>query len=83
MRGVKGCFFCGRDHLENEKHSRDEVKEAVRKLKAKNQTALITVEDLVLVTDTLIIESDDEKLRADLEVERSDDEVQEDEKDKI
>lgn len=50
-RGVIGCFVCGRYHRDNSRHSREEVTEAVNKLKARHPQALLTVEYLVSVVD--------------------------------
>lgn len=46
MRGVKGCFVCGRDLRANSRHSREELTAAINKLKSRHPSALITVEDL-------------------------------------
>lgn len=46
MRGVKGSFVCGQDHRSNTRHSREEVTAAIEKLKAKNPSALLPVEDV-------------------------------------
>lgn len=46
MRGVRGCFVCGRDHRANDRNRREEVSQAIRKLKEKHPSALITIEDL-------------------------------------
>lgn len=53
LRGVKGCMVCGKEgHLANQRQSEDEVKEAVRKLKEKQSTAMLTGEDLPLFFET-------------------------------
>lgn len=49
MHGVKGCFVCGQDHRANTRQSRDEVTAAVKKLKEKHPSSLLTVEDLEAV----------------------------------
>lgn len=51
MRGVKGYFVCGGDHRANAKHPRAEVTAAVKKLKDKHPTALLSVEDLDAVLE--------------------------------
>lgn len=51
MRGIKGCFVCGKDHNANTKHPPDEVTAAINKLKAKHPQALLTVEDLAAVVE--------------------------------
>lgn len=50
-RGFKGCFVCGQDHRENQRHSSDEVTEAVKSLKNRHPTVLLVVEDLKFVTN--------------------------------
>lgn len=46
MRGVKGCFVCGRNHLANDKHPREEVTAAIRRLKENHPAALLSTTDL-------------------------------------
>lgn len=48
---MKGCFVCGKDHRSNDRHNREEVTEAINKLKARYPTALLTVEDLAFDTN--------------------------------
>lgn len=60
MKGVKGCFVCGKDHLANSRHSREEVTAAIEKLKAKPPRALLTVDDLHSVVNMAIQESDED-----------------------
>lgn len=41
--GVKGCFVCHQEgHIANQRHTEEKVKEAIRKLKSKQATALLT-----------------------------------------
>lgn len=55
IRGSKVCFVCGRDQHSNYEQPRDEVKEAIKRLKEKHHTFLISVVDLeaiqVMCTD--------------------------------
>lgn len=52
LRGVKGCMVCGKeDHIANQRHSEDEVREAIRKLKKKQYTALLTEEDMAYISE--------------------------------
>lgn len=47
MRGIRGFFVCGAlKHRGRERHSREEVAEAIRKLKESDPSALITGEEL-------------------------------------
>lgn len=54
MRGVKGCFVYGADHMARTNHSREEVKTAINKLKAKYPQTLLTIEDLSAVVNMTI-----------------------------
>lgn len=58
MRGVKGCFVCGKDHRANKKHPRDEFTLAINRLKAKHPSALLTIEDMHSVI--MMAQTDDE-----------------------
>lgn len=51
MKGVKGCFVCGGDHMANTRHNTEDVTEAINRLKANHPSALLTVEDLSNVMD--------------------------------
>ena len=51
MRGVKGCFVCGQDHMANNRHSREEVTAAINRLKSRHPSALLTIEDLSSVVN--------------------------------
>lgn len=59
MRGVKGCVVCGKDHRANSRHSREEVTAAINKLKSRQPSALITVEDLSSVMEMTADEEDE------------------------
>lgn len=59
MRGVKGCFVCGLDHRANTRHPKEEVMEAIKRLKQQHPIALLTVADMEAVY--LMIRSDDEE----------------------
>lgn len=57
--GVTGCFVCGREgHRANERHDQEAVKAAIRKLKARKQTVLLSEEDLNFVAQ--MFENDNE-----------------------
>ena len=64
LREVKGCMVCGKEcHIASQRHSEDEVREEIRKLKQKQHTALRTEDDIAFVTemfDESKTESDDE-----------------------
>lgn len=49
LRGVRGCFVCGKDHLVRHRHPCDEITRAIDKLKAKAPMALLTVSDLAAI----------------------------------
>ena len=61
MRGVKGCFVCGKDHRANDRHPRTEVSAAIQKLKEKHPEALITIGDLDAIFNTEGSSSEDER----------------------
>lgn len=46
MKGVKVCFVCGKDHYDRTLHSREEVTEAIKRLKENHPTSLLTIEYL-------------------------------------
>lgn len=46
LHGVKGCFVCGKEHNANDRYTREEVTAAIKNLKDRNPSALITVADL-------------------------------------
>lgn len=61
LRGVKGCMVCGRDdHRANQVHSKEQVQEAVRRLKEKQQMVMLTEEDLSYITEMFENDSDNE-----------------------
>lgn len=59
MQGIKGCFVCGQEDRADDKHYRDEVTVAMRKLKENQSKAFITVEDLTYITDSFFHENID------------------------
>lgn len=61
MRGVKGCFVCGKDHRANTRYTREEVTAAIDILKAKHPKALLTVEDLIEVIDMEAFSEEEEE----------------------
>lgn len=50
MRGVRGCFVCGKDHRPKDRHSQEEFHMAVQRLEEKNTKALLTIEDVAFLT---------------------------------
>ena len=59
MKGEKGCFVCGQGHRANTRHTNEEVKRAIDKLKAAHPKALLTIEDLSSIVN--MTWCDDEK----------------------
>lgn len=53
LRGVKGCFVCGRDHMTNENNSRAEVIAAIERLKKNHPSTLVSLADLDYITNEL------------------------------
>lgn len=51
MRGVRGCFVCGKSQRANEHHSRDKVTASINRLKSDHSSALISVEDLAFLAN--------------------------------
>lgn len=49
MKGVEGFWVFGKEHEENEKHSREKPTKELTRFKEKCPTALLTVEDLTEV----------------------------------
>ena len=63
MKGVKGCFVCGQDHRANTRHSNEEVKKAIDRLKAAHPKALLTIEDLSSVVNMTTYDDDNDDVR--------------------
>lgn len=59
LKGIKGCYVCGRDHNARSRHTQEEVKAAVEKLKKKHPTAMLSVEDLAFITNELTCDVDE------------------------
>lgn len=81
LRGVKGCFVCGKDHYANQKHPRDEVTAAINKLKNKHPRALLTVEDLAFITE--LYDDNDKEESGEEQAEWAEDDSSNDEEDNI
>ena len=77
IKGVKGCFVCGQDHRANTRHSREEVTEAVNKLKARHPTALLTIEDLSSVVNMVNVDEEGESQGEDVMWHEEDDDSEE------
>lgn len=56
LRGHKGCYVCGKDHLARTKHTKTEISDAIQRLKRKDPTAMISVDDLAFITGELSID---------------------------
>lgn len=60
MKGGRGCSVCKQlDHNGNQSHSRDEVSSAIKRLKMKHPTALLTEEYESYVAELFEGEDDD------------------------
>lgn len=79
MRGVRGCFVCGRSHRANEHHPRDEVTAAINRLKARHPRALITVDDLAFLANNYLNMDEDDDEEEDPEADVAEDDIFEDE----
>ena len=64
--GVKGCYVCGKNHMARTRHSRDEIMAAIKKLKEKHSKALLSVEDLAMITDDLLWDGEGEGNKDDI-----------------
>lgn len=51
MKGVKGCFICGQDHMEDEKHITEDLKAAINKMKPNYQRALLSIDKMAAVVE--------------------------------
>lgn len=67
MRGIKGCFVCGKDHRANTRHPREEVIEAINRLKRKHPRALTTVADISAVMEMTEISNQDGECESDVQ----------------
>lgn len=68
LKGVKGCLVCHEEgHMAAEKHSREEVSAAIKRLKLKNSAAMLTQEDEAFISQ-LYEEIDGDGERSQLEV---------------
>ncbi len=59
LRGIKGCYVCRKDHLAHTRHSPEEVRRAIERLKKEHPKALISVEDLSFIADDLHDDTED------------------------
>lgn len=60
LRGIKGCYVCGKAHRARSRHSPSEVKEAIQRIKNSNPTAMLSASDLAFIADELIPNEDEE-----------------------
>lgn len=52
LKGVRGCFVCHKDgHRAAEKHTKEEMAEAIKQLKQKNTQTMLTQEDDAFITE--------------------------------
>lgn len=70
---MRGCFVCGGAHLANDKHPGDQATAAIRRLKEKHPTALITVKYLDAIYNMDAVGSDTEDLEKDVQWVEDDD----------
>ena len=59
IKGIKGCYVCGKNHRAATRHSPQQVREAIRKLKHEHPSALLSVEDMVYISEELIVDKED------------------------
>ena len=59
LAGIKGCWVCGQGHLARFKHTREEVSKALDRLREKHPSAMLTVEDVALITESLFQDNKD------------------------
>lgn len=50
MAGVKGCWVCGRTHQAATEHTKNEIISPINKIRARQPSAAITVDDLAMIT---------------------------------
>lgn len=53
IKGVKGCFVCGKNHKARTRHSTQEIRKAIEGLKQKNPSATISLDDLSYISNEL------------------------------
>lgn len=60
LAGQNGCWVCGKSHKAKERHSKEEIVEAIEKLRSRQPNAMLTVEDLALISNDLAANGSDE-----------------------
>lgn len=53
IKGVKGCYVCGQDHKAHTRHSPEEVRAAIKRLKSSHLSAMLIVEDVAYISEQL------------------------------
>lgn len=64
MRGNEGHFVSGEIHLARQHQSRNEVTDAIERLKARQPTALLTVDDLAAVCQMMELEKGEDEYKS-------------------
>lgn len=59
LAGQRGCWVCGKSHKARERHSEEEIIDAMSKLREKHSNAMFTISDLALISDDLTFESNE------------------------
>lgn len=59
FKGTKGCYVCGLNHKAHTKHPPEEVRAAIERLKSRDPSALLTVEDLAFVVGEISQNTDE------------------------
>lgn len=54
IKGIRGCYVCGKNHKARTQHSTQEIRQAIEKLNINNPTAIITVEDFAFISSELV-----------------------------
>lgn len=55
MAGSKGSFKCGKDHRLSEHLTREEVTEAIKKLKARHKAASLSKDENAYIADKVAV----------------------------
>ena len=65
LKGKEGCWVCGENHKASEKHSPQEVKNAINKMSKEHPKALFTAEDLAYISNELTEEKEEDETQDD------------------
>jgi len=58
LAGAKGCYVCGQNHSARTRHSQEEVRAALEKLRRNHSSAMVSVEDLALIVENLTVQEE-------------------------